>query len=85
MQTLVQAYLPPDDVDYTTGNTEWINHKLALPNTILLDYPFLDDSIVLCEQVTTIDVSKQIVQYVGMIRQEDKEKLYDTFLKNFIL
>lgn len=69
-------------IPLTTQNKKDLPTHYKLYKT---DYPFLDDSIVLCEQVTTIDVSEQIVQYVGMIRQEDKEKLYDTFLKNFIL
>lgn len=34
---------------------------------------------------TTIDVQSQVGQYVGMIRNEDRQEIYDRLLNNFIL
>lgn len=50
------------------------------------DYPCIEsDSVLLCEQVTTIDVQSQVGQYIGMIRDKDKKEIYYRFLNNFIL
>lgn len=50
------------------------------------DYPFLKwrRNIILCEQITTIDKT-QIMYFMGEIKQEHRECLYKTMLKNFKL
>lgn len=50
------------------------------------DYPFLkwQRNIILCEQITTIDKT-QIMYFMGEIKQEHRECLYKTMLKNFKL
>lgn len=63
-------------------------HKKDLPIHYKLfkkDYPFLENSTVLCEQVMTVDIDKQVKQRVGFIRNEDKKELYNVFSKNFNL
>lgn len=49
------------------------------------DYPFFDcdENIVLCEQVCTIDVEKQVQKYLGKIKDEDRNKIFMSFLQNF--
>lgn len=61
------------------------------PTTICIpithdDYPFLKwrRNIILCEQITTIDKT-QIMYFMGEIKQEHRECLYKTMLKNFKL
>ncbi len=50
-----------------------------------IDYPFFDydENTILCEQVTTIDVNKQVQKYLGMIKEQDKAQILNTFLRNF--
>lgn len=49
------------------------------------DYPFFDyeQNTILCEQVTTIDVNKQVQKYLGMLNVDDRKKLFNKFLRNF--
>lgn len=49
------------------------------------DYPFFDceENTVLCEQVTTIDVSKQVQKYLGMLNVQDRQRLFCKFIENF--
>jgi mRNA interferase MazF len=63
-------------------------HKKNLPthyNLYHKDYDFLTDSIVLCEQVCTIDIKEQVKGYKGMLNNNDRKNLYNTFSNNFIL
>lgn len=61
--------------------------SLIPPHYVLTksDYPFFDydTNTILCEQVTTIDVGKQVQKYLGMIKEKDKEPIMETFLRNF--
>lgn len=45
------------------------------------DYPFFDCDE--SEQVCTIDVEKQVQKYLGKIKDEDKNKIFMSFLQNF--
>lgn len=63
-------------------------HKNKIPTHYDLrgkEYDFLNDCTVLCEQVTTIDVDSQVLCYKGMLKDVDRENLYNVFLNNFVL
>lgn len=65
-------------------------HKSKIPPHYVLhkkDYPFFtyENNLILCEQITTIDVQNQVVKYLGMVKDVDRECILDTFLSNFIL
>jgi len=51
------------------------------------DYPFFDceENVVLCEQVCTIDVNKQVQKWLGTLKEKDKKELFEAFLSNFQL
>lgn len=51
------------------------------------DYPFLKYEIntVLFEQVQPVNIQTQVLRYLGMINEQDRLLLLDTFLKNFVL
>ena len=62
--------------------------KSKIPPHYLLyrhNYSFFDcdENIVLCEQVCTIDVEKQVQKYLVKIKDEDKNKIFMSFLQNF--
>ncbi len=62
--------------------------KSSIPPHYVLyqdDYPFFacKENIVLCEQVTTIDVNKQVQKYLGMLNVKDRQKLFCKFMQNF--
>jgi mRNA interferase MazF len=51
------------------------------------EYPFFNynTNVLLCEQIVTIDVHNQVLQYMGKIKDNDKEPILNTINKNFIL
>lgn len=51
------------------------------------DYPFLkyDNNTILFEQIQPVNTQTQVLYYLGMIKEQDRLPLLDTFLKNFIL
>lgn len=62
--------------------------KPSIPPHYILyqkDYPFFDcaENIVLCEQVTTVDVNKQVQKYLGMLNVRDRQELFNKFMENF--
>lgn len=51
------------------------------------DYPFLkyETNTVLFEQVQPVNIQTQVLRYLGMVKEQDKESLLKAFLNNFIL
>lgn len=49
------------------------------------DYPFFDcdENIVLCEQVCTIDVEKQVQKRLGTLKESDRTDILVAFMSNF--
>ena len=67
--------------------TSKINKSNIPPHYMLhkKDYPFFDcdENIVLCEQVCTIDVEKQVQKRLGTLKESDREDILVAFMSNF--
>lgn len=67
--------------------TSKINKSNIPPHYMLhkKDYPFFDcdENIVLCEQVCTIDVEKQVQKRLGTLKESDRTDILVAFMSNF--